>query len=60
MVVILQQVSPFPWNYCEFGPYPHGVTMKSVPISLLPWSNRGYYRITMITVPVQFSTANIC
>jgi len=60
MVVILQQVSPFPWNYCEFGPYPHGVTMKSVPVSPLPWSNSGYCRIDHDLVPVQFSTANIC
>ena len=32
-VVLLQQVYPFPWNYREFGPHPHSVTVKYVSVT---------------------------
>ena len=36
--VLPQHVSPFPRNYCDLRPYPHGVTVRPVPIpAVLPW-----------------------
>jgi len=53
--VLPQHVSPFPRNYRDLRPHPHGVTVRSIPITAeYPWLPR-YYRDPLPREAVYYS-----